>query len=91
MFFYRLISGQYNYYQINLKTALKLIQDLFGFTALNYCGGKGSDTDKLSKIGLKNTDLTKYVNELPGASTARKYQEKVKKQLDPFKTKYNLA
>jgi len=58
---------------------------------MGIMGGKGSDTDKLSKIGLKNTDLTKFVNELLGASTAGKYLEKVKKQMGPFKTKYNLA
>jgi len=58
---------------------------------MGIMGAKGSDTDKLSKIGLKNTDLTKFVNELLGASTAGKYLEKVKKQMGPFKTKYNLA
>jgi hypothetical protein len=58
---------------------------------MGIMGAKGSDTDKLSKIGLKNTDLTKFVNGLLGASTAGKYLEKVKKQMGPFKTKYNLA
>ena len=58
---------------------------------MGIMGAKGSDVDKLSKIGLKNTDLTKFVNELLGASTAGKYLEKVKKQMGPFKTKYNLA
>jgi hypothetical protein len=58
---------------------------------MGIMGAKGSDTDKLSKIGLKNTDLTKFVNQLLGASTAGKYLEKVKKQMGPFKTKYNLA
>ena len=58
---------------------------------MGIMGGKGSDTDKLSKIGLKNTDLTSFVNGLLGASTAGKYLEKVKKQMGPFKTKYNLA
>lgn len=58
---------------------------------MGIMGAKGSDTDKLSKIGLKNTDLTKFVNGLLGASTAGKYLEKVKKQMAPFKTKYNLS
>jgi hypothetical protein len=58
---------------------------------MGIMGGKGSDTDKLSKIGLKNTDLTSFVNGLLGASTAGKYLEKVKKQMEPFKKKYNLA
>jgi hypothetical protein len=58
---------------------------------MGIMGAKGSDADKLSKIGLKNTDLTKFVNGLLGASTAGKYLEKVKKQMGPFKTKYNLA
>ncbi len=58
---------------------------------MGIMGAKGSDADKLSKIGLKNTDSTKFVNELLGASTAGKYLEKVKKQMGPFKTKYNLA
>jgi len=58
---------------------------------MGIMGGKGSDTDKLSKIGLKNSDLTSFVNGLLGATTAGKYLEKVKKQMGPFKTKYNLA
>ncbi len=58
---------------------------------MGIMGAKGTDADKLSKIGLKNTDLTKFVNQLLGASTAGKYLEKVKKQMGPFKTKYNLA
>jgi hypothetical protein len=58
---------------------------------MGIMGAKGTDTDKLSKIGLKNSDLTKFVNELLGASSAGKYLEKVKKQMGPFKTKYNLA
>jgi hypothetical protein len=58
---------------------------------MGIMGGKGNDNDKLSKIGLKNTDFTSFVNGLLGASTAGKYLEKVKKQMGPFKTKYNLA
>jgi hypothetical protein len=58
---------------------------------MSIMGGKGNDTDKLSKIGLKNADLTSFVNGLLGATTAGKYLEKVKKQMGPFKSKYNLA
>jgi hypothetical protein len=58
---------------------------------MGIMGGKGNDADKLSKIGLKNTDLTKFVTSLLGDSTAGKYLEKVQKQLGPFKTKYKLA
>lgn len=58
---------------------------------MGIMGGKGNDADKLSKIGLKNTDLTKFVTSLLGDSTAGKYLDKVKKQMGPFKTKYNLA
>ena len=58
---------------------------------MGIMGSKASDNDKLSKIGLKNSDLTKFVSGLLGESTAGKYFEKIKKQMGPFKTKYNLA
>lgn len=58
---------------------------------MGIMGGKGNDTDKLSKIGLINTDLTKFVTGLLGDSTAVKYLEKVQKQLGPLRTKYKLA
>ncbi|MBK6282616.1 MAG: hypothetical protein IPF54_08070 [Draconibacterium sp.] len=54
-------------------------------------GGKGTDNEKLAKIGLKNTDLTKFATELLDSGTAGKYFEKVQKQLGPLRTKYNLA
>ena len=58
---------------------------------MGIMGSKLSDTDKLSKIGAKNSDLTKFITSLLGDSTAGKYFEKINKQLKPFKTKYNLA
>jgi hypothetical protein len=58
---------------------------------MNIMGGKGTDNEKLTKIGLKNTDLTKFATELLGSGTAGKYFEKVQKQLGPLRTKYNLA
>ena len=58
---------------------------------MNIMGGKGTDNEKLAKIGLKNTDLTKFATELLGSGTAGKYFEKVQKQLGPLRTKYNLA
>ncbi len=58
---------------------------------MNIMGKKGSDNDKLAKIGLKNTDLTKFVAGLLGESTAGKYFEKVQSQLGPLRTKYKLA
>ena len=63
-----------------------LVSDVMGIM-----GGKGSDNDKLSKILLKNTDWTKMVTGLLGNDKAGKYLELVKKQMGPFKTKYNLA
>lgn len=58
---------------------------------MGIMGGKGSDNDKLSKILVKNTDWTKMVTGLLGDSKATKYLDLVKKQMGPFKTKYNLA
>lgn len=58
---------------------------------MNIMGGKGTDNEKLAKIGLKNTDLTKFATELLDSGTAGKYFEKVQKQLGPLRTKYNLA
>jgi hypothetical protein len=58
---------------------------------MNIMGGKGNDNEKLAKIALKNTDLTKFATELLGSSTAGKYLEKVQKQLGPLRTKYKLA
>jgi len=58
---------------------------------MGILGGTGSDNDKLAKIGVKNSDLTKFATGLLGGSTAGKYLDKVKKQMGPFKTKYNLA
>ncbi|HPE77104.1 MAG TPA: hypothetical protein PLC80_13510 [Draconibacterium sp.] len=58
---------------------------------MTIMGGKGTDNEKLAKIGLKNTDLTKFATELLGSGTAGKYFEKVQKQLGPLRTKYNLA
>jgi hypothetical protein len=58
---------------------------------MNIMGGKGNDNEKLAKIGLKNTELTKFATELLGSSTAGKYLEKVQKQLGPLRTKYKLA
>lgn len=58
---------------------------------MGIMGGKGSDNDKLSKILLKNTDWTKMVTDLLGNDKAGKYLDLVKKQMEPIKTKYNLA
>ena len=58
---------------------------------MNIMGAKGTDNEKLAKIGLKNTDLTKYATELLGSGTAGKYLEKVQNQLGPLRTKYKLA
>lgn len=58
---------------------------------MGIMGSKATDNDKLAKIGLKNSELTKFVSGLLGESTAGKYFEKIKKQMGPFKTKYNLA
>jgi hypothetical protein len=58
---------------------------------MNIMDGKGTDNEKLAKIGLKNSDLTKFATELLGSGTAGKYFEKVQKQLGPLRTKYNLA
>ena len=63
-----------------------LVSDVMGIM-----GGKGSDNDKLSKILLKNTDWTKMVTGLLSNDKASKYLDLVKKQMGPFKTKYNLA
>jgi len=63
-----------------------LVSDVMGIM-----GGKGSDNDKLAKIALKNTDWTKLVTGLLGNDKAGKYLDLVKKQIGPFKTKYNLA
>lgn len=63
-----------------------LVSDVMGIM-----GGKGSDNDKLSKILLKNTDWTKLVTGILGNDKATKYLDLVKKQIGPFKTKYNLA
>lgn len=63
-----------------------LVSDVMGIM-----GGKGSDKDKLAKIGLKNTDWTKLVTGILGNDKAGKYLDLVKKQMGPFKSKYNLA
>ena len=63
-----------------------LVSDVMGIM-----GGSGSDNDKLSKILVKNTDWTKMVTGLLGNDNAGKYLDLVKKQMGPFKTKYNLA
>ena len=58
---------------------------------MSIMGGKGTDNDKLSKMLVKNTDWTKMVTGLLGNDKAGKYLDLVKKQMGPFKTKYNLA
>lgn len=58
---------------------------------MNIMGGKGSDNEKLAKIGLKNADVTKYITDLLGEGTAGKYFEKIQKQMGPLRTKYKLA
>lgn len=58
---------------------------------MNIMGGKGSDNEKLAKIGLKNADVTKYITGLLGEGTAGKYFEKIQKQMGPLRTKYKLA
>ncbi|GAB1452802.1 hypothetical protein MASR2M47_28580 [Draconibacterium sp.] len=58
---------------------------------MGIMGGKGSDNEKLAKIGLKNSDLTKYATQLLGSGTAGKYFEIVQKQMGPLRTKYKLA
>jgi hypothetical protein len=63
-----------------------LVSDIMGIM-----GDKGTDNDKLAKIGLKNTDWTKMVTGLLGNDKAVKYLDLVKKQMGSFKTKYNLA
>lgn len=76
--------------EVNLAKLTKnnksFVKDVMGIM-----GGKGNDQDKLSKIGLKNADLTKFVTGLLGDSTAGKYLEKVQNQLGPLRTKYKLA
>jgi hypothetical protein len=58
---------------------------------MGIMGSSITDSEKLKKIGGKNSELTTFLTSLLGDSVAGKYLEKIKKQMGPFKTKYNLA
>jgi hypothetical protein len=58
---------------------------------MGILGGSDSNDSKLSKLTGKNKGWKTAVNGLLGDSTAGKYFTKVDKQLQSFKTKYQVA
>ena len=58
---------------------------------MGILGGSDSNNDKLSKLTGKNKAWKSFATNLLGDSASGKFFEKVDKQLQSFKTKYQVA